>query len=1281
MEVGDVVAERFEVEAVLGRGGMGVVYRARDRARGDAAVVKVLEHVSGKEARRFEREALALGRIDHPAVVRYRAHGVVAGLGPWLAMDCLEGEDLARRLRGSALELSEVLVLGARVADALDAVHAAGMVHRDVKPANVFLPGGDVHRATLLDFGIAQVPDELGLSRMTAQGAMIGTPGFLAPEQVRAFAIDARADLFALGAVLYQCVAGRPAFEGRDIMAVVAKVLLEDPPGLRAARPEAPEALAELVSSMLQKRPDRRPPDAATVGRALREIAAGEMGRPTLETIERVSLLSGEEQRVVSVVLARPGEPRAGDHEVGSASFVSISALHHTLAPWAARYGAQLEVLVEGSVLALVPADGGPSSAALRAARLALAIRRAMPAGVVVVATERTIAGRAPSVGALLDRAAASLSEVSAADVALDEASAALLDDRFDLERVGGGFVLRAEREASLASRAHLGPEGPLIGRHAELRALREAAAAVRSARRPRAVVVAGVPGIGKSRLARELLGDEDPHLRLIARGDPMRAGSSLSALAPAVRVACGVGPRATLAHARAAVLARVAACVPPARVGGVAAFLGEVAGVPLSDEASAELRSARADALVIAERVREAFVGWVAAEAALGPVVVVLEDLHAVDRASLRLVDEALRCVEGPLLVVALARPEADVGHPGAFAGRDVERIELGPLDDAEATRLLAARGLRGARAAEVVGRAGGNPFVLEELGREALRGRVGLPRTVLGSVEARLLALGDELRRVLRAASVFGLSFHVDGVAELLGPEEGDGLDARIAQLVAEELVTPRRTSALPGQRELAFEHALLREAAYATLTPEDLRRGHRRAARWLARAGEVDPVVMATHLEHAGLGDEAAEQRSFAARAALAANDLAGTIAHAVRGLEDGGATEVRGMLHLRLAEACTWRGEPRRAREAAAAALEVLPEGSDAWVDAAAAFFDASCIGGDGRGTEALLKRLRDVDGADPARVAAGLSRAATALVILHRADLAARALHVAEDLAGRVDDAPASMRGHLHHARAVLALARGDLGEALDFFPQAIGALSEAGATRFECGARGNLGGKLLEVGAVEDALDVLEHAVELAQRAGDAYPIAYDRMLLGIASAAAGDLERARALLEEAVVATVAIGEARFEGYARAELALLLSQQGDRGRAIEEARRSVAAAEGHPSTRSASLGVLARLLLPADPAEALARAEEGMAELARETMLYGESTLRLAHVDALDACGRSRDAAAALVDAARALHRRARLIDAAPLRASFLTRVPDNARTVERARAAGVWPG
>jgi hypothetical protein len=390
---GERVASRFEVLHVAGRGGMGTVFRARDhRDRRDVAL-KVLAARSVDGIARFQREAAILAQIHHPNVVEYVAHGVVPDGPCWLVMEWVDGETLADRLDGAGLDARETVVVAAQVARALGALHVTGVVHRDVKPSNLMLIGGDVGRVKLVDFGVARRTVEL--ARLTRTGVTVGTAGYMSPEQARGEPeLDARVDLFALGCVMHECLTGAPAFRGGSTLACRAKVLLTTPPHVRKLAPALPPALDALVASLLARRADERPADAAALERALAalgEVPRVKPARAPAHARDTATYTPPSQDLSLAGVLVAGGDTEAIARAV------------------AGVHGATLEPFDGGVAITIQ----GPVGAA---ARLALAIAAVAPDALIAVA-----AGESPD--EIIDRGARVLDEVMVAAEARGEAA------------------------------------------------------------------------------------------------------------------------------------------------------------------------------------------------------------------------------------------------------------------------------------------------------------------------------------------------------------------------------------------------------------------------------------------------------------------------------------------------------------------------------------------------------------------------------------------------------------------------------------------------------------------------------------------------------------------------------------------------------------------------------------------------------------------------------------------------------------------------------------------
>ncbi|HEX3761144.1 MAG TPA: serine/threonine-protein kinase [Kofleriaceae bacterium] len=357
---------RFEILGQAARGGMGTVFRARDhRDRRDVAL-KVLRLDVPGHAERFAREAALLAGLRHPHIVEYISHGATPDGLRFLVMEWVAGETLAQRLAGAGMSTAAVVAVAIQLCRALAALHAHQVVHRDLKPSNVMLVGGELPHVKLVDLGIARSTGAAG--RLTRTGVVIGTAGYLAPELVRGQTaeIDPRADLFALGCVLYECLTGQAAFRGDTTLAIRAKVLVHDPPRLAALDPAMPPALDALVAALLARQPAQRPADAARVERMLDELGAlpAELHRSRGRELDRTrTAAAGPLCGILAIGAGAPGPwpmPELDAPVIASEAFDDGVA-----------------VVVAGDLA--------------RAARVALALARAFPAASVAVAAGASV--------------------------------------------------------------------------------------------------------------------------------------------------------------------------------------------------------------------------------------------------------------------------------------------------------------------------------------------------------------------------------------------------------------------------------------------------------------------------------------------------------------------------------------------------------------------------------------------------------------------------------------------------------------------------------------------------------------------------------------------------------------------------------------------------------------------------------------------------------------------------------------------------------------------------
>jgi eukaryotic-like serine/threonine-protein kinase len=275
----------YEILSAIGAGGMGEVYKARDTRLDRTVAIKVLPtHLAGRaELReRFEREAKTIASLNHPHICTLYDTGHQDEVD-FLVMEYLEGETLAQRLQKGSLPIQQVLQYAIEIADALDKAHRKGITHRDLKPGNIMLTKSGTK---LLDFGLAKLTQEVSPATpdsqlptmrgaITGEGTILGTLQYMAPEQVEAKEVDARTDIFAFGAVVYEMATGKRAFEGKTSASVMAKILEVDPPSISSLQPMTPPHLDRVVKTCMTKDPDERWQTASDLCRELRWISDG----------------------------------------------------------------------------------------------------------------------------------------------------------------------------------------------------------------------------------------------------------------------------------------------------------------------------------------------------------------------------------------------------------------------------------------------------------------------------------------------------------------------------------------------------------------------------------------------------------------------------------------------------------------------------------------------------------------------------------------------------------------------------------------------------------------------------------------------------------------------------------------------------------------------------------------------------------------------------------------------------------------------------------------------
>lgn len=1143
---------------------MGDVYRAVDERSGDPVAIKVLKAKARTVDRtRFKREIRILAELRHPGVVHYVDHGVSDDNRLYLVMEWLDGQDLAMRLGKGEVGLRDAVEIVRRAAQAMAAVHSRGIIHRDLKPSNIFIiRQGRSHAIKLIDFGMVKIPEPDDY--YTQRGTFIGTPWFIAPEQAKGHEIDVRADVYSLGAVLFRLVTGRNAFETRHLIAYLGRLVLEEAPRAASIRKDTPEELDELLARLLRRDPSERPADAGEVSRLLARLPklSNELPRvaqstpppPMEQTLSGLlrgrmtssppspggrTLLGLSESRVVAVMLAQlPGATMA------------TGAGHRLLSILGDR--ARFEPLREGQIVAALGLDRTRGEEVIRAARGALFVAKTAPGAKVAIAIGRAVAGRKGLAGEALENAAAQLQSLQTPGIRTDHAARSLLDGHFVLDEDAVGARLLREDIADNEPRPLLGKSIPIIGRTREIESLVAVFDEVQKDKNPRAVVVVGPAGCGKSRIRKEVvrrLRSELPAIDvLLARSDPTLSHRGISDIGRALRARMGIRDGET-DEAQALKLVRYASLRPGFPEGAVD-FLGEFVGTtPMED--SQMLRTARAAPPVMSARIFYAVESLCARDAEYAPQLLILEDFDKVDDTTVALVEWLLDSKGLPLTVFAFGRQAIEARYPKLWEGRDVRRLTLGPLPRAACEHLAKEAGpeLDDETRERIVGKAEGNPLFLEELLRHAASGLADLPLSVQSLIQNRLDALPESQRQVLRAASVFGEVFWSEGLAALLDQE----CDAELAALVGEEIIFQHTSTRISGHAQWAFRHSMVRDTAYASLLDDDRSRFHRRAAEWFVLVGAPDPAALAMHAEAGKSRSQAVELYARASTLAFGTGQLAAALEFATRGVACADDPALRAECLLQRAQILSWMGRFEEQREAANSAATLGSPGSDLWGEARR--LAATALREEGRGAEAdalMVSTLQQphAQGLSHATRSRLLSEWARVLVELGRAkeglQLAEQALEASEHAGRHAQNA----RLRALDARSLAVNYMGDFSASIDASAAVVDLADEMGELLIATRARVNLGFALTRVGCLDEGEKELERALTDARMVRMTVGEGFALHNIGRIRARQRDLDAAIALEQQAAAIGERIGHYRLTLLSRIYETMFLAWRG-----------------------------------------------------------------------------------------------------------------------------------
>ncbi len=1278
MQIGQVVGGRFRLEAFVGQGGMARVFRAFDLTNNEVVALKILLDQEEANRERFDREAEVLALLKHPSIVRYIAHGV-SDKHAYIAMEWLAGEPLGRRL-GKPMPVGDALTVFLHISEALAVAHQHGIIHRDLAPGNVILINGDINRPKLLDFGIARIG---GARReLTRRGALLGSMGYMAPEQARGDKqIDVRADIFALGCLMFHALTGKRLFEGGDSLAYLVRVVVEDAPRLSSLRPDVPSWLDALLARMLARAPADRPANAGALAEEFKRISALDNDETTVDgdvILERTGSLGATEQRVHCILLITP--PDQPTNRTGA--YANARAV---LEPIAASLGGSVESLVDGHLLVTFRAARTASDEAARAARCALAFGAAIEgerAAIVAVQTtgERFLSTTLNGLLPVLERAPSD-------GVAVDDVTAGLLGARFDVGGDERGLFLRGERDVTEQARLLLGKPIPFLGRDQELAQLCRLVEQTERESAARAIIVTGEAGVGKSRLRQEFvqwLGTRSRTTEVwIGQADSIGSGASFGAITRAMRRTAGLIPGEPLVVAQRKLRARLGRHVEASRAATVTEFFAEFMGLHFDAEGRPQLAAARRNAMMMWDLLRQSFEEFVVAECRHGTVVLILEDMHNGDISTASLMDTVL-AKRIPFIVVALGRPEMTRQLPDLWASRTPTTMSLGPLwpqDSQNFVRAALGPKAKPAFIAHIAERSGGNPFFLEELIRAAVRNKdLSLPDSVLAMVQDMLEHVDPRARRALRAASIIGDTFNKSSLEALLGDDARD-VDVLLEKLMAAEVLQRAESSLrsdLGQGDEYSFRHAYVRETAYSMLTEEDRLLGHKIAARHLAAQGNADDSQLAEHHARAGEPQRAIRHFTRAAAQALSGSDLTRALALAERGKACGAVDDDLGALLVIQAEAHRWRGQNVDAIRCSSEAIQVLVRGSDGWCTAAYEWVSCALQLGDVTPLDSIVPALSEIITNNPMRkpaVVIACARIATMLYMSGRREIADTMFQLAIAHENAVASKDPSVRVRVHEARVLRAFATGDFAAAVTLADELIRGLTDLGDVRNVAMHRSNQGVALNAMGAYSEAETKLRAALEAAEPLGLARALCAIQQNLGFSLAHTGRLEEAQVLLSRSIRESILQRNRRLEAGARVYLAIAALYARKLEIADAEAR-AAAEAMGMNSVGIYALGALALSEIMRGRTDDAARTvERAIAALDANGghIEEGEGITRLAYAEVMVARGDEAGARRALTVAKERLEARANLITKPEWRRSFLESVPEHKRTMDLA--------
>jgi tetratricopeptide (TPR) repeat protein/class 3 adenylate cyclase/tRNA A-37 threonylcarbamoyl transferase component Bud32 len=947
----------YQVLEEIGQGGMATVYRAYHPIMNRQVAIKVIHRAIARDGtvlERFRREARLIARLEHAHILPvYDFDG--AHDPPYIVMPYMDSGTLKDALQQRSLPFEEIIAILQQIAGALDYAHRQGIIHRDIKPSNIMLDREG--NAFLADFGTARIIFTSKLSEgqntdITGTGEVVGTPDYLAPEQAtHDDEVGPAADIYALGVVLFQMLSGQLPYSSESAFAVIIKHAQAPIPRLTALKPDLPVAVDAVIARAMAKRPADRYPSASALVTALVEAVGGIVripgGRPaTIATLlsKTTGLIAAglNEQHKLVTALCLDAAKYAGlvEETAGlEAAHQALSRLWESIKRIPREYGGQIISQTERQQLILWGVEAARKDDPEQAIRAALAIQALLrqslktataeagpPLGIGIHSGTALVIFNDPAGEIGAEGVSASGTPLSLAARLAQQAGSKILISHDTFRHVLGIFDVAPDQPLKLrgskdelqvyqvvAAKAHAfrlnvreieGIKTRLIGRERELGQLQQAFSTAIQERQAQAITINGAAGLGKSRLLYEFSAWADlrPEKFWFFRGraTPGMTHRPYALLRDLLSYRFKLYDSDLPAVLRNKLETGLAELIPAARP-EMAHLIGYLAGFDVAD--SPHIKGIWHDPQQLTHLARRAFIQMFTLLCEQSPVVMLLEDIHWADEASLDLFQAVMvELSRQQLLLIAAARPLLYERRPTWGEGQPGHRrLVLEPLSK-QNSQLLIRNILQklpetpGLLIELIVDRAEGNPHFIEELIKMLIEERIihkseevwtveterlahlPVPATLMGLLQARLASLLHPERVVLQRAAVIGRVFWDSAVAAL---ETADGLalgevEPILQALATRDFIYRRGTTAFAGNQEYSFVQSMLRDVIYDSLSKRQQQAYHVGMAAWLLKIGgdriEEYTALIADHYEKAGEVQKAAEFLAQAGQRAM-------------------------------------------------------------------------------------------------------------------------------------------------------------------------------------------------------------------------------------------------------------------------------------------------------------------------------------------------------------------------------------------------------------------------